>query len=323
VSGFALITCAPAVNRLAIADALARAPAWRLAFSRPGLVTFKTPGDVDPAGGAPTPFARVWGRSLGATPVADALAAVERVHVFARDPGAEGAAAAVAAARPPVAAPTGVAARGERVLDVVVAPGEPAWLGVHVHAAWRSPHPGGALPVAVPAEAPSRAYAKIEEAIAWAELPVAAGDTALEIGAAPGGAALALARRGVNVVAVDPAALAPAVLAYRHPSGARVDHRPTKVGALRWEDLPGKVDWLLVDVNLAPQVALHEVARLVPPLRASLRGAVITLKLNEPGFVAELPRFVDRIRAMGFADVHLTHLPSNRQELCAVALVSS
>jgi 23S rRNA (cytidine2498-2'-O)-methyltransferase len=161
---------------------------------------------------------------------------------------------------------------------------------------------------------------KLEEAIAWAGLPVAAGDTALEIGAAPGGAALALALRGVTVIAVDPGALAPAVLGYRHPSGARVDHRPIKVGALRWEDLPGEVHWLLVDVNLAPQVALHEVARLVPPLRASLRGAVITLKLNEPGFVAELPRFVERIRAMGFASVHLTHLPSNRQELCAVAL---
>jgi 23S rRNA (cytidine2498-2'-O)-methyltransferase len=322
VSGFALITCAPAVNRLAIADVLARAPAWRLAFSRPGLVTFKVPSEIDPTAPAPTPFARVWARSLGPTPDAAALAGVQRVHVFARDPDADGAAAAIAAAVPPVAAPAGPAAAGERVLDVVVAPGEPPWLGVHVHAAWRSPHAGGAIPVELPADAPSRAYAKLEEAIAWAGLPVAAGHTAVEIGAAPGGAALALARRGVHVVAVDPGALAPAVVAYRHPSGARVEHRPIKVGALRWEDLPPRVDWLLVDVNLAPQVALHEVARIVPPLRDHLRGAVFTLKLNEPAFVAELPRFVDRIRAMGLPAVHLTHLPSNRQELCAVAMAT-
>ena len=48
--------------------------------------------------------------------------------------------------------------------------------------------PGGLIHIDVPAEAPSRAYAKIEEAIVWARLPVAAGQIALEIGAAPGGA---------------------------------------------------------------------------------------------------------------------------------------
>jgi len=98
-----------------------------------------------------------------------------------------------------------------------------------------------------------------------------------------------------------------------------VHHLPIKVGALRWEQLPPKVDWLLVDVNLAPQVALHEVARLVPPMRASLRGAIFTLKLNDLAVVTELPRLVERIAAMGFADVRLRHLPSNRREICAIA----
>ena len=43
-----------------------------------------------------------------------------------------------------------------------------------------------------------------------------------------------------------------------------VTYLPIKVGALRWEQLPAHVDWLLLDVNLAPQVALHEIARLMP-----------------------------------------------------------
>jgi hypothetical protein len=80
------------------------------------------------------------------------------------------------------------------------------------------------------------------------------------------------------------------------------------------------VDWLLVDVNLAPQVALHEVRRLLPRLLATLRGAVFTLKLNDWSFVAELPALVDRIHQMGFAEVRLRHLPSNRREVCALAL---
>jgi 23S rRNA (cytidine2498-2'-O)-methyltransferase len=167
----------------------------------------------------------------------------------------------------------------------------------------------------VPDDAPSRAYAKIEEAIAWADLAIARGQVALEIGAAPGGAALALARRGLEVWAVDTGELAPHVAAL-----PGVHHVAKKAGALRWEELPPQVDWLLVDVNLAPQVALHEVGRLMPRLRTTLRGAVFTLKLNDWTFVPELPVLVERIRQMGLPDVRMRHLPSNRKEICAVAL---
>ena len=125
---------------------------------------------------------------------------------------------------------------------------------------------------------------------------------------------MALARRGVEVWGVDTGELAPEVRAL-----PGVHHLAIKVGALRWEDLPAHVDWLLVDVNLAPQVALHEVARLMPRLKPTLRGAVFTLKLNDWTFVAELPALVERIRQMGLRDVRMRHLPSNRREVCAVA----
>jgi 23S rRNA (cytidine2498-2'-O)-methyltransferase len=222
--------------------------------------------------------------------------------------------------------PGGPAAIGELVADVILAPApadpmsdeEPevaAWLGLHRHDASRSPYPGGGLIAEMPVESPSRAYCKIEEAIAWAGLPIEAGQTAVEIGAAPGGAVMALARRGLNVVAVDTGDLAAQVLAYPN-----VTHIAKKVGAVRWEELPEKVDWLLVDMNLAPQVAVHEVARLMPHLIKSLRGAVITLKLNDWAFVDELPRLTTRIAELGLPNVRLRHLPSNRREVCCVAL---
>jgi 23S rRNA (cytidine2498-2'-O)-methyltransferase len=113
---------------------------------------------------------------------------------------------------------------------------------------------------------------------------------------------------------VDTADVAPQVLA-----APGVHHLRQKVGAVRWEDLPPRVDWLLLDVNLAPQVALHEVARLVPRLRSTLRGAVFTLKLNDWTFVDKLPELAERIRAMGFTDVRMRHLPSNRREIAVVA----
>jgi 23S rRNA (cytidine2498-2'-O)-methyltransferase len=269
-------------------------------------------------------FARVWGRSIGAAsdPATAALQlsphGATRIHVFAREPvdddGVPGPAVDLAPWQ--ALGLGGPAELGELVGDIIVGPpGEPAWLGVHRHDAFRLPHPGGAIPVDVPAEAPSRAYAKIEEAIAWAGLAVARGHVALEIGAAPGGAALALARRGVEVWAVDSGQLAPSALAR-----PEIHHVAKKVGALRWEELPPRIDWLLVDVNLAPQVALHEVGRLMPRLKAALRGAVFTLKLNDWTFVAALPSLVERIRQMGLPDVRMRHLPSNRHEVCAVAL---
>jgi 23S rRNA (cytidine2498-2'-O)-methyltransferase len=326
VPDFVFATCAPSLEPAVKREALRTRPELRFAYSRPGLVTFKSPRAVLPEDPPGSVFARVWGRSIGAAadPAAAAaqLAALgaTRVHAFAREP-AIGPDAAPDLAPWQALGPGGPAAPGELVADVIVARGEPAWLGVHRHDDARPAHPGGAIPVEIPPDAPSRAYGKIEEAIAWARLPVVAGQVALEIGAAPGGAALALARRGLTVWGVDPGALAPAVLA--HPN---VRHVPKKVGALRWEELPPRVDWLLLDVNLAPQVALHELARLAPPLLPTLSGAVLTLKLNDWVFVDELPALIDRIRRIfgsALPDVRLRHLPSNRREVCAIATRTS
>jgi 23S rRNA (cytidine2498-2'-O)-methyltransferase len=308
-------TCLPGMEPALKRDVARTWPDLRLAYSRPGLVTFKSPLEMTGFGSV---FAWVWGRSIG--PAKDPTEAheafstlgVQHVHVFKRDRDHD------FDLEPWQVGPSGIANDGDLVGDVIVAPEDEAWLGTHRHDPSRSPYPGGAFPVDVPADAPSRAYAKIEEAIAWAKLPVEAGQVAVEIGAAPGGAVLALARRGLTVYGVDTGELAPQVRALPN-----VVHLKKTVGALRWEELPAAVDWLLVDVNLAPQVALHEIARLMPHLKSSLRGAVITLKLNDWSFVDELPVLVDRIRQLGFAEVALRHLPSNRREICAVARISA
>jgi 23S rRNA (cytidine2498-2'-O)-methyltransferase len=330
VVDFVFATCLPGMEPALKLDVARARPELRFSYSRPGLVTFKSARTVSADDTPGSVFAWVWGRSIGAAsdPAAAALQlaalGATRVHAFAREPRIEPSdrAAELPAGGLPDLVPWqalgrgGPADPGELVADVIVAAaGEPAWLGLHRHERFRSPHPGGAIPVIVPEEAPSRAYAKIEEAIAWAGLDVAPGQVALEIGAAPGGAVLALARRGLEVWAVDTGKLAPNVVAL-----PTVHHLAKKVGALRWEELPARVDWLLVDVNLAPQVALHEVGRLMPRLGATLRGAVFTLKLNDWTFVSELPVLVERIRQMGLSDVRMRHLPSNRREVCAVAL---
>ncbi len=332
---FVFATCAPGLERFLKAEVASRYPKLHLAFSRPGFVTWKLPADAAEGFALGAAFAHVSGASLGraaGAPEAARLARAAigeqkaRLHVFAREREAEGAALAAEDLERALRGALGElvytstwAANGDLVVDVIVHPGEPVFVGVHHHAARRWPAPGGLEAIVAPADAPSRAYAKIEEAIAFGSLDVGEGDVALEIGSAPGGAALALVRRGLHVIGVDPGDMDPRALEERGPGGARLDHRKIPVGGLRWEDLPGKIDWLLLDVNLAPQVALHSIRRLMPRLRRGLRGAVLTLKINELAFVAELPELERRIHELGFRDVVLTHLPSNRKELCALA----
>ena len=331
--GFVFTVCAPGMEGSLKDDVARQRPALRLAFSRPGFVTFKIDGDVPPEVPRPSPWARAWGASLGrAAHADDALKIIPggptRLHVYARNPEVEGAASRVAEVEMELREVGGqkfipgggVAERGEVVTDVIVAAGEPNLvIGTHVHEAGRSPHPGGALPVEVPGDAPSRAYAKVEEAIAWAGLPVKQGQVAVEIGSAPGGAAYALARRGVTVWGVDPGLMDSGVLAYIGPGGARVHHVAETLASVRWEALPRRVDWLLLDVNLAPPVAIHGLGRLVPAWKHSLRAAILTLKMNDAAVRRALPTYLERIAGQGFSDVQVTHLPANRAELCVIA----
>lgn len=200
--GFVFASCASDYVGHVKDDVARDLPALRLAYSRPGFLTFKIDDDVPPEVPRPSPWARVWGSSLGRVrSAADALALLpadaRRLHVWglAELDGDEApvvqAEATLREADPERFFAEARARDGELVVDVIVA-ADGAWLvGLHRHGAGRSPFPGGELPVEVPADAPSRAYAKLEQAIAWAGLPVAAGHVAVEIGSAPGGAAYA------------------------------------------------------------------------------------------------------------------------------------
>lgn len=335
---FLLTVCQVGAER-ALKQELAREhPSLRPAFARPGLVTFKdTAGMLGPDEVLRSVFARAFAAALGpARDAGEVIALAERVraggrlrlHAWARDthrpgeePGGDGVPDPAAATREALLAAGGTlflvgetAQPGDHVLDVVVAEGEPLFVGHHRHSAAHSPHPGGRIPVVVPADAPSRAYRKLEEALAWSGAPVAKGQVAVEIGSAPGGASHALLRRGLEVWGVDPGAMAEVVLA-----SPRFHHVRLPVGEVGREHLPPRADWVLLDVNLAPQVALHAVRGVVAALRPSLRGVLLTLKLNDWAMAAKLPDLLRRIGGMGLVGVRATQLPSNRQEVFAFA----
>lgn len=324
----------------------AQHPELHFAYSRPGFITFKQLDGI-PAETfvLQSPFARAFGRSIGPQESLERLlqhaqtlkgqGAPMRLHVFERDrhrPGefppdeVEGALARAVEQQLRAQAPAGLFAGGSQaqvgdtVLDVVVAPEEPLWLGIHRHSSAHAAYPGGIPPVELPYPLPSRAYRKLEEALFWFELPLRTGDLAVELGCAPGGATYALLRRGIRVVGVDPNPLDPMVASYVGPSGVRVRYLPKNMGDLRREELPKRVDWLILDVNVAASVALHSLHRLADKLRPTLQGMVLTLKLNRWEDAEQLPRWLNRLEAMGLVQPRAQQLYSNRQELCVVGL---
>ncbi|MFO0551424.1 MAG: SAM-dependent methyltransferase [Polyangiaceae bacterium] len=339
---FLFAVCQPGAERAlkSFASRAAVPGGLRLAFSKPGFVTFKSDAPVALAAHHPLddcPFARSWGQSIGEatgiSAIAQSVGALEpaRVHVFPMgagafaelDPAALDAANSLASAlratfpKLEIVAPGAhaIAQSGERVADVAVTTPESAWVGLHVHTPDRTPYPGGLIPISLPGDAPSRAYLKLEEALHRFALPLRAGDLAIELGSAPGGASWALCQRGLRVLGVDPGDMDPRVLA-----SPLFEHRKVPAGALQRSDLPRGARWLLVDMNLAPRVSLRYAERVAGPLRKSLIGAVVTLKINDDAAEQALPQLIERVRALADFDwVRATQLPSNRSEVCVVA----
>ena len=320
-----------------------RRPDLRFAFSRPGLTTFKVDeGRVDER--VESSFARAFGHSLGRVATVDAIASLVasmpegplRLHVFERDldRAADERVASVVGARAravdtalraahPGRFLDGLTARaGELVLDIVTAPAEEPddglFVGWHRHDDRRGPLPGGVPHAVIPERAPSRAWAKLEEAIAWSELRPQAGEVAVELGSAPGGASLALLDRGLEVHGVDPAGMAPQVLGYRGRQGNRFVHHAVSAAAVEKRDLPHGFQWLASDMNLAPMVALKYIERFVALSHGSLKGAFLTLKINDEGIFEALPGLMQRIEKLGGKRVRYTQLPSHRNELVAI-----
>jgi 23S rRNA (cytidine2498-2'-O)-methyltransferase len=195
----------------------------------------------------------------------------------------------------------------------VIEPGQ-WWAGHHRAVSWPARWPGGAIPVTLPAHAVSRAYAKMEEAILWSGLPLAAGDECVEIGCAPGGASQALLDRGLLVTGIDPADMDPAVL--EHP---RFRHLKKRGKDVRRHEFVG-VRWLAADMNIAPSATLDDIEPIVTHPGVTIRGMIVTLKLAEWSLADRLPEFVQRVRSWGFRDVRVRQLVTGGQEVCLAAL---
>jgi 23S rRNA (cytidine2498-2'-O)-methyltransferase len=304
------------------------------AFMRPGFVTLKRSADRGPVELEPSieaVFARRIGLSLGIQREESLKKAVEglivrlgprplpKLHLFSRDEEmASQLAIAETSLRGDLAGrfTLGVPAEpGDLVIDVILVDPEKWCLGAHVQSTSELGAPGGALTVVVPEAAPSRAYAKLVEGLAWSHAPMREGEVALELGSAPGGAAYALLERGLRVVGVDAAKMDRTVLA-----NPRFRHVKKVLRALSRDDLPERPDWILSDMNVDPDEAFDGLAHVLGLVGRPPRGFLLTLKLNQWSFAERLDAYFDRARALGMKKLAAKQLASHHRELLLFGL---
>ncbi len=215
---------------------------------------------------------------------------------------------------------------GEVVGTVVELGDSEFWAGLHRHAPFLSPDPAGDAGILMPAESPSRAWLKLEEAARFFDLEFTRKDIVVELGCAPGGVVLALINRGVPVIGVDPAKMAEVVLA--SAIAERQDvltdsswffqcRKPAALTSKR--DLGLGVTWFMSDMNQSPEVVLKECARFCK-MAPSIRGVLITLKLTDLLQVADKSQWFASLAEMGFKTIRLQQLSVHHKEFALLAL---
>ena len=342
---FALVACqGGAEQALAGEVAVARGSPgarWRRAAWRRGVVTFRLPdAAAGPDAGPALVFARTCVHSLGQVVGAAPHVLVDRalvlagrgpwddVHVWHRVDGVDASAGEIRATfrealglgdRDPPTEARGIGvglggnAPGDRILDCVVDEADRWWIGWHRVGAPESGWPGGIHPRPLPTEAVSRAWLKLDEALAVFTVELAAGERAVELGSAPGGACQRLLAAGLDVVGIDPAAMDPRVAAHPRFTHWRMRARDVKRRSFRG------CDWLVTDMNIDPRSTLEALGRVVTTPGVRPRGIVATLKIPDWSRAAELPDWLDAFRSWGY-EPRARQLSTGGREVCVVAV---
>ncbi len=168
---------------------------------------------------------------------------------------------------------------------------------------------GGRARSWMPRNSPSRAARKLVEALDWFGFGPGPGERCVDLGAAPGGWTAVLLERKTQVIAVDPAKLAPDI---RSAKGV------THVQASAFQYLPQHpVDWLFCDMAWRPL----EVAELLAKWgrRRLANGLVANVKLPMKERVKFVRRILEIVAAGGWNDLRARHLYHDRDEFTLAA----
>lgn len=320
-SDFIFALCNPGSEKALKLEAETMALGWRPGYQRRGFVTFKAdvPFSLDSLD-VELACARRLCLSMGKSSSRDE--AIQRVqsaslihHARYAERKMQGESCAI---RPMF---------GQTIGTVVELGPQEFWSGIHRHSPFLSPDSAGDPGIVMPADSPSRAWLKLEEAARFFDLEFKPADIVVELGCAPGGVVLALLNRGVSVIGVDPAKMADVVMARAipnrddatHTAGPWFYHCRKPAALVSKRDLGQGVTWFMSDMNQSPDVVLKECARF-HKMSPSIRGVLITLKLTDLAQIVDKSRWSATLREMGFRSIRLQQLAAHHNEFALLAL---
>jgi 23S rRNA (cytidine2498-2'-O)-methyltransferase len=300
---------------------------WRSSYQRKGFVTFKGDGafsfeDLAVSLTCTRRLCLSLGKSSSRDAAIDlisgALGEDPRIHLARHHLGKmEG----IHVPGEPVAAP----ASGEIVGTVVELGPHEFWAGLHRHGPMVSPDPAGDPGLVMPDESPSRAWLKLEEAVRFFNLRFTSTDRVVELGCAPGGVVIALMRRGVPVVGIDPAGMDAVLKPFTIPDRARPPeeqpwfyHCRKPAALVSKRDLGQNLTWFMSDMNQKPEVVLKECARFCK-MAPGIAGLLITLKLSSAEQVAEKGLWIATVAKLGFKTIRIQQLSAHHREVALYA----
>ena len=273
-----------------------KSPVLKLSYSRPGFLTFKSAKDISSPSFI---FARATGISLCRCTDAD-LERTIAIHAGSR---------IVQRYSIPTGTCVGEAAPVDaEILDVVEVVANEFWIGVRTAPFYGWSLPGALPQIPLPEAAPSRAYLKLEEMLAWSRFSPTPKTIAVELGSAPGGASWALLNRGLRVVGVDTGEMGAVCL-----ENPNYSHVAMSVRDLRKKNLPEHFPLLFCDLGLTAVEAVPQLRHLCH-IYPDISRIYYTMKMGKGLSIADIDAYSESLRTLGFK-IHVTHLPANRNEI--------
>lgn len=336
---FYFTTCQVGAEKALKAELAKHHPDLKFSFSRPGFITFKQEDDSrPPLTSVKSVFSRLFGEVVGQTKdkekVQELLAQIPAdspVHIFSRDefvPGDEpdsyqrdSALLALLKEHHFTRTVNQTPKLNAVVYDLIWIDDFHLFLGKHVNLPIWDGSPGNMPDITLPTQSPSRAYLKIAEAVQRFKPDIAKGMQVLEVGCSPGGATTALLSWGARVTGIDPKRMDMRVEGNPH---FKLILKPA-IEVVASELKTVNPEWIVLDMNIAPLESLDELHHIVQLLRKNfgrtllLRRGFLTIKLNDWKFADSIPLYLARIQEMGFRDLTVTQLVSNRQEFFVMA----
>jgi 23S rRNA C2498 (ribose-2'-O)-methylase RlmM len=196
------------------------------------------------------------------------------------------------------------------VLQIFVSAEKQVWFSIGSLAEGIHPFEGGFQRMRTLKGAPSRSASKLEEALLVMNKHPESGQTAVDLGAAPGGWSFVMARYGANVQAIDHAKLDES--AFKGLKGT-IEHITSN--GLTFEPLQ-TVDWLVCDMVISYRDTLSVLKRWQK--KALMRHFVINIKLSRTNHWQQVRDALAELRDFEWTYTHARHLLHDRNEITLI-----